>query len=76
MIRLIVEIDIDDSEKIGCWDRHIKLHVPKGYTVVKTECTGWGRSLKDGSVHMGFAFKLESPPDILPRVSVYGDKKP
>ena len=75
MIRFIVEIDIDDSQKIGCWNRHIKVHLPKGYSASKVECTGWGRDLETGSVDFGVGFCVKSPPDILPRVSIYGDKR-
>ena len=72
MIELAVRIDIDDSGKIGCWNRVIEVRAPEGYTVIKLDCTGWGRDLATGSVELGVAFRVKSPADVLPRVDVYG----
>lgn len=72
MIRVVIELDIDDTTRIGADRRQIVAHAPDGYTVSNLRCTGWGRDFDTGAVNMDFAFKVISPAGLLPRVDVCG----
>lgn len=70
MIRVVIEIDIDDPRIGETHKRKIVAFAPDGYTVSKLHCASWGRNLETGAVTMDFAFKVTSPTDLLPRVDV------
>lgn len=72
MIRVVIELDIDDAIRIGADRRSIVAHSPEGYAVSKLLCLGWGRNFATGAVTMDFGFTVTSPADLLPRVEVYG----
>ena len=72
MIRIVIEIDIDEPQIGETHKRRIVAKAPAGYTVSQMRCAGWGRTLETGAVNMDFAFKVTSPADLLPRVDVYG----
>lgn len=71
MIRIVIEIDIDDASRIGADRRRIAARAPDGYTVSDLRCMGWGRNLNTGAVNMNFTFKVTSPAGLLPRVDVF-----
>jgi len=70
VIRIILLVDIDDSTKLTDWRRQIEAEAPPGYTVTKLSCSGWGRNFENGAVHLDVSLRIESPPDILPRIKI------
>ncbi len=74
MIRVVIMLDVD-APKIGDWKREMEAAAePTDYAVTELHCTGWGRKFQTGAVEMSFAFKVTSPPDVLPRIDIYGGK--
>lgn len=76
MIRVVIMLDVD-APKIGDWKREMEATAePTDYAVTELRCTGWGRSFKTGAVEMQFAFKVTTPPGVLPIIDIYGGKCP